>query len=69
MRCSAWSNIWTRLFWARLPWVRLIHGKGSGVLRQAVRRELHGHPLISSHRPGDPGEGGEGVTVAKLALT
>jgi len=56
-------------FMARLPWVRLIHGKGSGVLRQAVRQALQGHPLISSYRPGHESEGGEGVTVAKLALS
>ncbi len=55
-------------FLARLPWVRIIHGKGSGVLRQAIREELRTHPLISSYRPGDEGEGGEGVTVAKLAV-
>jgi DNA mismatch repair protein MutS2 len=56
-------------FLARLPWVRIIHGKGSGALRQAVRQELSGHPMVSSYRPGDEGEGGEGVTVAKLALS
>lgn len=56
-------------FLARLPWVRIIHGKGSGALRQVVRQELNGHPLVSSYRPGDEGEGGEGVTVAKLALS
>ncbi len=56
-------------FMARLPWVRLIHGKGSGVLRQAVRQALQGHPLISSYRSGDETEGGEGVTMAKLALS
>ena len=56
-------------FLARLPWVHIIHGKGSGVLRQAVRQELRSHPLITSFRPGQEGEGGEGVTVAKLALS
>jgi DNA mismatch repair protein MutS2 len=55
-------------FLARLPWVRIIHGKGSGVLRQAVRQKLGEHPQIASYRPGEAGEGGEGVTVAKLAL-
>lgn len=54
-------------FLARLPWVRIIHGKGSGALRQAVRQELSSHPMVSSYRPGDESEGGEGVTVAKLA--
>ncbi len=56
-------------FMAQLPWVRIIHGKGSGTLRQVVRQELGGHPMISSYRPGDTTEGGDGVTVAKLALS
>jgi DNA mismatch repair protein MutS2 len=51
---------------AGLPFVRLIHGKGTGALRQAVRDELRGHPLVSEFRPGDSAEGGEGVTVARL---
>lgn len=56
-------------FLAQLPWVNIIHGKGSGTLRQAVRQALRGHPLIASYRPGEAGEGGEGVTVARLALS
>ncbi|MEW5957120.1 MAG: endonuclease MutS2 [Chloroflexota bacterium] len=56
-------------FLAQLPWVRIIHGKGSGTLRQVVRQELRGHPLIASYRAGEEGEGGEGVTVARLALS
>jgi DNA mismatch repair protein MutS2 len=51
---------------AGLPFVRLIHGKGTGALRQAVRDELRGHPLVGEFRPGDSAEGGEGVTVARL---
>jgi DNA mismatch repair protein MutS2 len=51
---------------AGLPFVRLIHGKGTGALRQAVRDELRGHPLVSEFRAGDSTEGGEGVTVARL---
>ena len=51
---------------AGLPFVRIIHGKGTGALRQAVRDELRSHPLVSGFRAGDVGEGGEGVTVAKL---
>jgi DNA mismatch repair protein MutS2 len=50
-----------------LPWVRIIHGKGTGTLRRAVREFLSDHPLVSSYEPGAPNEGGEGVTVAKLA--
>ncbi len=49
-----------------LPWVRIIHGKGTGVLRQAVREKLAAHPLVLSYRAGELGEGGEGVTVANL---
>ncbi len=53
---------------AGLPFVQLIHGKGSGALRTAVRDALKIHPLVSSYRGGRQGEGGEGVTVAKLAV-
>jgi DNA mismatch repair protein MutS2 len=51
---------------AGLPFVRIIHGKGTGALRQAVRDELRGHPLVGEFRTGENNEGGEGVTVAKL---
>jgi DNA mismatch repair protein MutS2 len=51
---------------AGLPFVRIIHGKGTGALRQAVREELRGHPLVGEFRTGENSEGGEGVTVAKL---
>jgi DNA mismatch repair protein MutS2 len=49
-----------------MPWVRIIHGKGTGVLRAAVRKELSKHPLVKSFREGEAGEGGDGVTVAYL---
>ncbi len=51
---------------AGLPWVRIVHGKGTGALRRAVREFLADHPLVSSYETGAPNEGGEGVTVAKL---
>jgi DNA mismatch repair protein MutS2 len=54
-------------FLAGLPWVRIVHGKGSGALRKAVRDVLPGHALVASFRGGEEGEGGEGVTVVKLA--
>ena len=50
---------------AGLPYVRLIHGKGTGALRQIVRDTLTGHPLVASFGGGGP-DGGEGVTVARL---
>jgi DNA mismatch repair protein MutS2 len=54
-------------FMAGLYRVRVVHGKGTGILRQAVREELARHPLVNSYRPGDYGEGGEGVTIVELA--
>ena len=53
-------------FLAGLDFVCLIHGKGTGVLRQAVRQQLRNHALVESHRPGEQGEGGSGVTIAYL---
>ncbi len=51
---------------AGLPWACIIHGKGTGALRQAVREHLNNHPLVASHRPGDHHEGGDGVTIVQL---
>lgn len=51
---------------AGLPWIRIIHGHGTGVLKRAVREMLRVHPLISSYAAGKAQEGGEGVTVARL---
>lgn len=53
-------------FLARMPWVRIIHGKGTGRLRQAVRKTLSQHSHVASWEEGKDGEGGDGVTVAKL---
>lgn len=53
---------------AGLPWVRIIHGKGTGKLRQGVREFLRASPVVKSHETGKETEGGEGVTVVKLAL-
>jgi len=51
---------------AGLPWVRIIHGHGTGILKRAVRDMLNGHPLVKSYQAGGPQEGGEGVTIARL---
>lgn len=51
---------------AGLPWVRIIHGKGTGRLREAIRKALGQHPHIQSFEAGGVGEGGEGVTIARL---
>lgn len=46
--------------------VRIIHGKGTGVLRQAVQQCLRRNPQVKSFRLGKYGEGETGVTVAQL---
>ncbi len=47
--------------------VRVIHGKGTGILRQAVCEMLKNHPLVESFRAGDGWEGGGGATVVEMA--
>ena len=46
--------------------VTIIHGLGTGALKTAVTAYLKNHPLIAAIRPGEPAEGGAGVTVAEL---
>jgi len=53
-------------FMAGLPSVRIVHGKGTGTLRQAVHEVLAKHPLVKSFRLGDYGEGDYGVTIVEL---
>jgi len=48
------------------PSVRIIHGMGSGALRRAVQEYLSDCPYCNEFRRGEPGEGGDGVTVAVL---
>ncbi len=54
-------------FMAGLYQVRVIHGKGTGTLRRVVQEQLAKHPLVKSYRPGEYGEGGDGVTIVQLA--
>ena len=51
---------------AGLDRVTIIHGLGTGALRDAVRAEAGGHPLVKEVRPGERGEGGDGATVVTL---
>jgi len=53
-------------FAAGLPFVRIIHGKGTGKLRQVVRDALRQSAHVKSFEEGGPKEGGEGVTVAMI---
>ena len=54
-------------FMAGLWQVRVVHGKGAGILRQETHRTLAKHPLVKSYRLGGYGEGGAGVTIVELA--
>ena len=45
--------------------VKIVHGKGTGALRRAIREYLSGHPLVASTEPGEGGAA-SGVTVVQL---
>jgi len=55
-------------FLSGMPFVRIIHGKGTGVLRQIIRDYLRESPMVQSYQSAGPAEGGEGATVARLAV-
>jgi DNA mismatch repair protein MutS2 len=46
--------------------LRVIHGVGRGILRPAVEKHLRDHPQVAGQRTGEVGEGGRGVTLARL---
>ena len=48
------------------PEVRVVHGHGTGRLRDAVREHLRTHPAVAAQRPGKRDEGGDGATVVTL---
>ncbi len=52
---------------ASLPYLRVIHGKGTGRLRDAIRAALQDNAYVASFEAGAPSEGGQGVTVVRLA--
>lgn len=49
---------------AGLHSVRIVHGKGEGILRKVTQDYLRRHKSVASYRDGEPGEGGAGVTIA-----
>ncbi|GAA3320848.1 hypothetical protein GCM10020331_033520 [Ectobacillus funiculus] len=51
---------------ANYPRISIIHGKGTGALRQGVQEYLKKHRAVKSFRYGDAGEGGLGVTVVEF---
>ena len=46
--------------------ITIIHGKGTGALKEAVRNHLKRHPMVQSSRKGVYGEGEDGVTICEL---
>lgn len=52
---------------AGMPFVRILHGKGTGALRQAIRQQLSHHPLVKSQASADAKDGGDGITIVTLA--
>jgi len=51
---------------ANLDRVTIVHGVGTGALRDAVRAAAAAHPLVVTTRPGERGEGGDGATLISL---
>ena len=54
------------VFLSKLNTVKVIHGKGSGQMREAVWDALSEHPLVKSYRLAYPGEGASGVTIVYM---
>lgn len=66
---EAWENVEKFLddcYLAGISPVRIVHGKGTGVLKKQIREKLKKHRNVKSHRPGIFGEGEDGVTVVEL---
>jgi DNA mismatch repair protein MutS2 len=51
---------------AGLPQATIIHGLGTGAIRDAVRDHASAHPLVKSWRAGGQGEGGDGATIVSF---
>ena len=66
---EAWANTEKFLddcYLAGISPVRIVHGKGTGVLKKHIREKLKKHRYVKDFRPGRFGEGEDGVTVVEL---
>lgn len=54
-------------FLGGLKELQVIHGTGTGRLRQAIREHLREHVFVKSFLPGAPGRGGDGVTIIEIS--
>lgn len=64
--CPVIENYLSNALLQGLSEVNIIHGKGTGALRDGVQRYLKGHKLVKNFRIGNYGEGDAGVTVVTL---
>jgi len=48
------------------PFLRIIHGHGTGKLKASLRAYLKDSPYVATIRPGDRAEGGDGVTIVSV---
>ena len=64
--CLSTITIIDDAFYAGLSTIRLIHGKGTGALRTAIRETLSTHPLVKKYESPPGHDGGDGVTVVFL---
>jgi len=55
-------------FSAGVPYLKIIHGHGSGTVRKIVRDYLAHQPYVSSYEPASAAEGGDGATIVTLAI-
>ena len=55
-----------RAYISGLPYARIVHGKGTGKLRDAVRQMVRTHPYVERFEAGGRSEGGDGVTIVFL---
>ncbi len=55
-----------RAFLADIETVRIIHGHGKGILRNAIAKMLAGHPQVERFSPAPPEKGGTGSTIVEL---
>lgn len=51
---------------ASQPWVEIVHGRGTGALREAVQKHLEKHNLVARYYYAPHNTGGDGVTIADL---
>jgi DNA mismatch repair protein MutS2 len=52
----------------QIPFLFILHGHGTGVLKAAIRQELRRSTYVAEFAPGNRSQGGDGITVVKIKL-